>query len=115
MHMALSRAHDEVARLGLGQSIDARPRATIAMCVVQEGAAYWAHVGDSRIYWIRHGKMLTRTRDHSHVELLLREGKITEEELPPIPCAISWSAASAAIRPFRKCPSAAGTCCSRAI
>jgi serine/threonine protein phosphatase PrpC len=81
LHMSLSRAHDDVARLGSGQSIDARPRATIALCLVQEGAAYWAHVGDSRIYHIRHGKALERTRDHSHVELLLREGKITEGEV----------------------------------
>ncbi len=85
LHLSLSRAHDDVARLGSGQSIDARPRATIAVCLVQEGAAYWAHVGDSRIYHIRHGKLVSRTRDHSHVELLLREGKITEEELPNHP------------------------------
>ena len=85
LHMALSRAHDDVARLGNGQSIDARPRATSAICLVQEGAAYWAHIGDSRVYHLRHGKVLERTRDHSHVELLLREGKITEEELPNHP------------------------------
>jgi serine/threonine protein phosphatase PrpC len=85
LHMSLSRAHDDVARLGNGQSIDSRPRATVAVCLVQEGAAYWAHVGDSRIYHIRNGKVVTRTRDHSHVELLLREGKITEEELPNHP------------------------------
>jgi serine/threonine protein phosphatase PrpC len=81
LHMSLSRAHDDVARLGSGQSIDSRPRATIALCLVQDGAAYWAHVGDSRIYHVRHGKVLQRTRDHSHVELLLREGKITEAEV----------------------------------
>jgi serine/threonine protein phosphatase PrpC len=85
LHLSLSKAHDDVARLGSGQSIDARPRATIAICLVQEGAAYWAHVGDSRVYWIRNGAVHTRTRDHSHVELLLREGKITEEEIPTHP------------------------------
>jgi serine/threonine protein phosphatase PrpC len=85
LHMALSRAHDDVARLGNGQSIDSRPRATTAICLVQEGTAYWAHIGDSRVYHIRHGKLVKRTRDHSHVELLLREGKITEEELPNHP------------------------------
>jgi serine/threonine protein phosphatase PrpC len=85
LHLSLSRAHDDVARLGSGQNIDARPRATIAICLVQEGAAYWAHVGDSRIYWIRQGKVCERTRDHSHVELLLREGKITEDEVSTHP------------------------------
>ena len=81
LHMALSKAHDDVARLGSGQSIDARPRATTAVCLVQEGAAYWAHIGDSRVYLIRQGKVVERTRDHSHVELLLREGKITDDEV----------------------------------
>jgi len=81
LHMALSRAHDDVARLGIGQSMDSRPRATTAICLVQQGAAYWAHIGDSRVYWIRQGKVRERTRDHSHVELLLREGKITEQEV----------------------------------
>jgi PPM family protein phosphatase len=85
LHMALSRAHDEVAKLGNGQTIDTRPRATTAICLIQEGAAFWAHIGDSRVYHMRHGKILQRTRDHSHVELLLREGKITEEELPTHP------------------------------
>jgi PPM family protein phosphatase len=85
LHMSLSRAHDEVAKLGNGQTIDTRPRATTAICLVQEGAAFWAHIGDSRVYHMRHGKILERTRDHSHVELLLREGKITEEELPTHP------------------------------
>lgn len=85
LHLSLSRAHDDVAKLGNGQSIDTRPRATMAVCLVQEGAAFWAHIGDSRVYHLRHGMILTRTRDHSHVELLLREGKITEEELPTHP------------------------------
>ena len=85
LHLALSRAHDEVAKLGNGQAIDTRPRATTAICLVQDGSAFWAHIGDSRVYHIRHGKIVQRTRDHSHVELLLREGKITEEELPTHP------------------------------
>ncbi len=85
LHMALSKAHDDVARLGASQSIDSRPRATTAICLVQEGAAYWAHIGDSRVYWIRQGQVRERTRDHSHVELLLREGKITEAEVATHP------------------------------
>jgi PPM family protein phosphatase len=85
LHLALSRAHDDVAKLGNNQAIDTRPRATTAVCLVQDGAAFWAHIGDSRVYHLRQGKIVERTRDHSHVELLLREGKITEEELPTHP------------------------------
>jgi len=48
---------------------------------VQDAAAYWAHVGDSRVYQLRQSRVLERTRDHSHVEVLLREGLITEAEV----------------------------------
>jgi serine/threonine protein phosphatase PrpC len=34
-------------------------------------------VGDSRLYIIRGGKVLTRTRDHSRVQLLIDQGVIT--------------------------------------
>src|SRR4029453_12089535 len=100
LQMALSRAHDDVAKLGNGQTIDTRPRATTAICLVQEGAAFWSHLGESRVYHMRHGKILERTRDHSHVELLLREGKITEEELPSNPIRNSAVGCFAGAPPF---------------
>jgi PPM family protein phosphatase len=79
--LALARAHDRVVKLGDGVALDHKPRATCAVCLVQDGGAYWAHVGDSRIYLLRGGAIKTRTRDHSHVELLLREGLIAESEM----------------------------------
>ena len=80
LYMALSKAHDEVVRLGAEVAVDFRPRATCAVCLVQEGGAFWAHIGDSRIYQVRDGDVLTRSRDHSHVEVLIQEGAISEEE-----------------------------------
>jgi serine/threonine protein phosphatase PrpC len=50
------------------------PRTTCIVCVVQNNIAYWAHVGDSRLYAIRAGKLLVQTRDHSHVQLLQEQG-----------------------------------------
>ena len=80
LYMALSKAHDEVVRLGAEVAVDFRPRATCAICLVQEGGAYWAHIGDSRIYQVRDSAVLSRSRDHSHVEVLIQEGAISEEE-----------------------------------
>lgn len=79
--MSLALAHERVVDSGASQHVDQRPRATCAVCLVQDGKAYWAHVGDSRIYHLRDGRILQRSRDHSHVELLLREGLITESEI----------------------------------
>lgn len=80
LYTALARAHDEVVALGKDVAVDFRPRATCAICLVQEGGSFWAHIGDSRIYQVRNGLVLSRSRDHSHVEVLIQEGAITEEE-----------------------------------
>lgn len=78
---ALAAAHDEVVAIGSGIALDHRPRATAAICLVQDDSIYCAHIGDSRIYQLRGQSVLHRTRDHSHVELLLHEGVIAEAEV----------------------------------
>lgn len=80
LYGALSHAHDEVVKIGMDLAVDFRPRATCAVCLIQESGSYWGHIGDSRIYQMREGKLVTRSRDHSHVEVLIQEGAITEEE-----------------------------------
>jgi serine/threonine protein phosphatase PrpC len=80
LYMAMSRAHDEVVRIGVDLAVDFRPRATCAVCLIQESGSWWGHIGDSRIYQMREGQLMTRSRDHSHVEILIQEGAITEAE-----------------------------------
>jgi PPM family protein phosphatase len=38
------------------------------VAVIQNGYVQWIHSGDSRIYLVRQGKMLLRSRDHSYAE-----------------------------------------------
>lgn len=78
---AIKHAHAAVVGIGIDQAVEHKPRATCAICLVLNGSAWWAHVGDSRVYLVRDNKVLERTRDHSHVEVLLSEGLITEEEI----------------------------------
>lgn len=80
LHLTLGKAHEEVVRIGMNLPIEQRPRATCAVCLVQQHAAWWGHIGDSRVYHVRRGTVVQRTRDHSHVELLLREGLITPDQ-----------------------------------
>ena len=77
---ALTLSHERVVKLGEGIAVEQRPRATCAVCLVQDAGAYWGHVGDSRVYQLRGGAVYERSRDHSHVELLVREGLIEEHE-----------------------------------
>ncbi len=81
LHLALGAAHANVVGLAPKLPLDLRPRATCAVCVVQQTSAYWAHVGDSRVYHLRAGRLRERTRDHSHVELLMREGVISAGQM----------------------------------
>ena len=80
LYMAMSRAHDEVVKIGVNLAVDFRPRATCAVCLIQESGSWWGHIGDSRIYQMREGQLMIRSRDHSHVEILIQEGAITEAE-----------------------------------
>jgi serine/threonine protein phosphatase PrpC len=41
----------------------------VVACLMQGNAAYWAHCGDSRLYFVRGDKLIARTRDHSYSEL----------------------------------------------
>jgi len=80
LHQALGAAHTEMVAIGLHLPLEQRPRATGAVCILQDNTAWWAHVGDSRVYHLRAGQLVTRTRDHSHVELLLQEGLISPQQ-----------------------------------
>jgi serine/threonine protein phosphatase PrpC len=77
---AVGRSHGMLLReaqaLGLAES----PRTTVVACVVQAGRAYWSHVGDSRLYLVRGNELLVRTRDHTRLQQLMDEGKLSPEE-----------------------------------
>lgn len=54
---------------------------TTAVCVlVRGGMAHYAHVGDSRLYLYRNGRLHQLTKDHSMVQELVEQGRLTEEE-----------------------------------
>lgn len=56
------------------------PHSTIAaFCVGPTLACDIVHAGDSRVYHFRGAEMMKRTIDHSFVQRLIDEGKITEE------------------------------------
>jgi serine/threonine protein phosphatase PrpC len=53
---------------------------TCCALVLRNGAAYCAHVGDSRCYLVRGGEVFLMTEDHSAVMDLVRRGVISRDE-----------------------------------
>ena len=83
---AMQTAHETIVNYAEECRIPAHaaPRTTCIACVIQDGFASWAHAGDSRLY-LAHSQSqgntrVAHTRDHSVVQRMLDEGKITQEE-----------------------------------
>lgn len=53
---------------------------TLDVCLIYNNKVYIGHVGDSRVYRIRKDFMRKLTKDHSYVQTLIEDGKITKEE-----------------------------------
>jgi serine/threonine protein phosphatase PrpC len=56
------------------------PHSTAVMLLLQPGKVSWAHCGDSRLYRFQGNQLRFRSIDHSYVEHLLRQRKITAEQ-----------------------------------
>jgi len=72
-------AHERMNAIGDARGI--APHSTCVLLHLATAGASWAHVGDSRLYRFSGTRLVDRTIDHSMVELLRLQGKITEEEM----------------------------------
>lgn len=66
---AIMAGHHQLLRYASERGMMDTPRTTIVACIMQGNTAYWAHCGDSRLYFVRGEKLIARTRDHSYSEL----------------------------------------------
>jgi len=69
LHEAIIAGHHQLLRYATEKALIDTPRTTVVACLMQGNAAYWAHCGDSRLYFVRGDKLIARTRDHSYSEL----------------------------------------------
>jgi serine/threonine protein phosphatase PrpC len=76
-------AHNNINELAKKQGF--LPHSTCVLLFIHHQKAWWAHIGDSRLYHFRRNKYLQRTKDHSVVQLLVDLGRITEEEMATHP------------------------------
>jgi protein phosphatase len=68
----LDRVHEEPQLTGMGTTVTALLRTG--------GRLALAHIGDSRAYLLREGELIQITRDHTFVQTLVDEGRLTQAE-----------------------------------
>lgn len=56
-------------------------KTTLVTLIITGDIARWGHIGDSRLYVFRGGKVLKQTLDHSVPQLLALNGKIKEKDI----------------------------------
>ena len=81
----IGASHAAILREAERRRLDDTPRTVLVACIVQDGLAHWMHVGDSRLYLIRDGRIVHRTRDHTVVQELIDAGRIREEAVTSHP------------------------------
>ena len=73
-------ANREIHQLAQEDSSRAGMGTTLTAAMVRNDEVAFGHVGDSRAYVLRDGKLKRLTKDHSLVEELRRQGRLTEEQ-----------------------------------
>lgn len=76
--LILQHAHRAINRAAKKSIKKIDPRTTAVLCLIQNGYAYWAHAGDSRLYLFRNGSQLTRTLDHTGAD----QAKAARSDVP---------------------------------
>jgi serine/threonine protein phosphatase PrpC len=79
LQKSITNAHHAIIDYAETRKLEETPRTTCVACIVQDSVAYWAHVGDSRLYLVRNGHVHVQTKDHSRVQMLVDAGRIREE------------------------------------
>jgi len=81
LRQAIVRANDEIFKAARkDHTLDGMGTTIVCLLLAEDGRSYVAHVGDSRLYRLRAGRIEAMTEDHSLVATLVREGVLSEAE-----------------------------------
>ncbi len=77
LESAVRSAHERITREEGGAR---GPATTLTMAMLVWPRAYLVHVGDSRAFYLRHGRLRQLTRDQNMAEFMVESGAWTEEQ-----------------------------------
>lgn len=79
MRYAMNQASTRIRQSAAEHPAWAGMGTTLVACLIEDGMAHIAHVGDSRIYLFRNKRLQRLTRDHTVVQMEVDSGRLTPE------------------------------------
>ncbi len=80
LRFAIKETNHHIHRMGQNSEEMTGMATTLCCLYIHQQQIIYAHVGDSRIYRLRKGRLNLLTKDHTVVNHLLNKGEITPEE-----------------------------------
>jgi serine/threonine protein phosphatase PrpC len=81
IHNSIIAANDAILKRAQAQpELNGMGSTCVMLVVTSDGKVYYGHIGDSRIYIVANHQITQLTKDHSFVQTLVDEGKISKEQ-----------------------------------
>jgi serine/threonine protein phosphatase PrpC len=81
IHNAIIAANDAIIKRAQAQpELNGMGSTCVMLVVTRDGKVYYGHAGDSRIYIVANHQITQLTKDHSYVQTLVDQGKISKEQ-----------------------------------
>lgn len=77
----LRTAQERILRLQQGNPNLSAMRTTVVVLVSDYKHVLWGHIGDSRLYYLKDGKIRFQTKDHSVTQSMAAAGEITTDQI----------------------------------
>ncbi len=81
LHTMLALAHQAIVQGQQDTDRISSMRSTVVVLMLQDAQAWWAHVGDSRLYHFSKGVKAHQTRDHSVPQVMVDAGDIAYDDI----------------------------------
>lgn len=78
---AFSIAQRELAQEKMNRKEKNGMLTTAVVLTIHEKQAHWAHLGDSRLYYFKNNKMISRTEDHSVPQMMVLAKELKEKKI----------------------------------
>ena len=78
---AILRTNELILSQQKRETLLANMRTTLVVLWIREDKAIWGHIGDSRLYLIFKGELITQTKDHSVPQALVQAGEIELDDI----------------------------------